>query len=269
VSAGDGPAKPPEEEGDRRAGPAPHLSRAEAKAALRRRRAAEEATAKTQVPASAGEAARPSNLPALAGAAASSPPPPPPAAPGEAALPAPADAPPAKRPLPPARTRPAVFGGGANENRKAAPSRAAAAAHAAALDAPMVPEEAEADPFGIALGVLLRIAAIAWLAAAVWMWGRLVGYADDVIVPAWHAPGGPWLTTLTAAVVYPVVAVGLWLRGRWGIVLWAAAVAAEVSLVLLAPALLPFGVLALAGNLVALAAAAGLGIARALARRDD
>lgn len=248
-----GPPKPPEGEAEK-----PHpLSRADARVALRRRKAAEQAAGA----AARGEGAAPANLPALAG--------PPAAAAAQPVLPAPADPPAGRGPLPPARPRPVAFGGGANENRKAAPSRAAAAAAAAALDAPLVPEEEEPDPLGIALGVLLRLSSLAWLAAAIWVWGRLVGYADDTIVPDWHAPGGPWLTTLTAAVVYPVVAVGLWLRGRWGVVLWAAAVASEVALLLVAPALLPFGILALAGNLAALAVAAGLGIARALKKRND
>jgi hypothetical protein len=132
-----------------------------------------------------------------------------------------------------------------------------------------VPEEEEPDPLGLALGVLFRVVSVGWLIGAVWMWGRLVGYLDDTIDPAWHAPGGPWLTTLTAAVVYPVVAVGLWLRGRWGILLWGAAVAAEVTLLVLAPHLIPFGVLVLAANLVLLAAAGVLGAMRALSRADD
>lgn len=166
------------------------------------------------------------------------------------------------RPQRPVRPRAAGLKHGANENRRPAPSRAAAAAAAAALDAPLMPEDEEDDPLQRVIRIILRVVALVWLAASVWMWGRLIGAVDDTIDPSWHAPGGPWLTTLTAAVVYPVVAVGLWLRGRWGVVLWAAAVAAEVALMVLAPRLVPVGSIALAANLVSLAAVGGLALLR-------
>jgi thiol:disulfide interchange protein len=95
-----------------------------------------------------------------------------------------------------------------------------------------------------------------------------VGALGDTITPAWHDPAGPWLTTLTAAVVFPVVAVGLWLQGRWGVVVWVSAVAAEVVLLVTAAHLLPFGAPALAANVVAIAAAGAIAVVRQIREGD-
>jgi thiol:disulfide interchange protein len=133
----------------------------------------------------------------------------------------------------------------------------------------MEPEADSPSRLDTALAVLLRLAGVAWLAGAVVLWGRLVGYFGDTITPAWHDPEGPWLTTLTAAVVFPVVAVGLWLLGRWGVVLWVSAVAAEVVLLITAPRLLPFGVAAVVVNILAIAAAGALAAVKQLREGEE
>ncbi|XWN33210.1 MAG: DUF6163 family protein [Devosia sp.] len=124
------------------------------------------------------------------------------------------------------------------------------------------------DPLGFAIKVILRLAAVAWLAGAVLLWGRLVGYIETDLSPAWHDPTGPWVTTGAAAVAWPAVAVGLWLTSRWGVVLWGAALALEAAMILTDASLAPFGLAAFFVNVAVFAVVAALGGVRAVRRKE-
>lgn len=147
-------------------------------------------------------------------------------------------------------------------------STRAARLSSTAVEAPLEPQAAELDPLRIALAAVLRITSLAWLAAGVEVWARLIGYLDTPLTLSWHAADGPWLTSMTAAVVIPVVAVGLWLVSSWGAVLWAGAVAVDAALAITAPALMPFGIAALLGNAAALVTAGALATAKAIRDRS-
>ncbi len=138
----------------------------------------------------------------------------------------------------------------------------------AAIHAAMAGHHDGHDPLGIALATVVRITSAVWLAGAVIVWMRLVGYETDVIVASWHNPGGPWISTAVAAVVMPVISVGLWLAAPWGIVLWASALLAAVVAAILSPDSVPFGILALVGNIAALALAVGLAVLKTWKRHD-
>ncbi|MEM8855531.1 MAG: hypothetical protein AAGD34_17640 [Pseudomonadota bacterium] len=124
------------------------------------------------------------------------------------------------------------------------------------------------DPLGFAIDVILRVAAVVWLAGAVLLWGRLVGYIETDLSPAWHDPTGPWVSTGAAAVAWPAVAVGLWLTARWGVVLWGAALAIEFAIILTDASLAPFGLPAFYANLAAFAVVTALGGVRAVRRKE-
>jgi hypothetical protein len=76
--------------------------------------------------------------------------------------------------------------------------------------------------------LFLRAVALACLWYGLHFWGDLIGYT------AHGAKRFDLLATdlatanATLAVLYPVAAVGLWLRGAWGPVIWSAASALEI-----------------------------------------
>ncbi|MEM6761365.1 MAG: DUF6163 family protein, partial [Pseudomonadota bacterium] len=124
------------------------------------------------------------------------------------------------------------------------------------------------DILRIAQAVVMRLMALAWLVGTVVVWGRLVGYLEGSLTLAWHAAEGPWLVALAAAILGPVVTVGLWLGSSWGLVIWASALLGGLAVLVLAPAALPFGTLSLAANTAAFLIAGGLGALRAWRDRD-
>ncbi|MBJ3778181.1 DUF6163 family protein [Acuticoccus mangrovi] len=140
---------------------------------------------------------------------------------------------------------------------------------AMSLDTPLAQREERPEPLRAVTAIIMKVAGIAWLAGAIIIWGRLVGYLESSLNPGWHAADGPWLTTIVAAVAYPVVSIGLWLGGSWGVVVWAAAIGAGVALAVLNPMLLPFGPAALLSNLVVFLVVTSLGALMAWRRRAD
>lgn len=143
-------------------------------------------------------------------------------------------------------------------------SRAArvAALSSTSQDAPLEATSEEADVLGRVLAIIVRLVATLWLFGVVTVWARLIGLSDSALVFDWHAPSGPWMGTAIAAVVMPVVAVGLWLLSSWGVVLWAIAIAAYAGVLFFLPQTGPVGVEALAGNLVLMAAASVIAVVR-------
>ena len=78
--------------------------------------------------------------------------------------------------------------------------------------------------------LLLRGVALACLWFAIEIWGDLIGYSEggalrfDLLGPDMKAAYS------SLAVLYPVAAVGLWLRGSWGPVIWTITAIVEFSM---------------------------------------
>lgn len=195
----------------------------------------------------------------------------------------PAPRPPRRPPTPPASPASAPQGGAARRVARAtvrtpragrvAGGLASSSARAAMLsstsqEGPLEANDWESDRLGLALALLLRGAGVVWMAAALVVWARLIGYLEADLTPAWHAPDGPWLSTIVSAVGAPIVAVGLWLVASWGAVLWVMAVATEVALTALAPDDTVFGTAGVAVNAVLLVAAGTLALVRHRRNRE-
>ncbi len=138
----------------------------------------------------------------------------------------------------------------------------------AAIHAAMAGHQEGRDPLRLAIAVVTRVASVLWLAGAVVIWMRLLGYGGETIVASWHEPAGPWIPTAATAVVMPVISVGLWLSASWGVVLWSSAVLAAIVCTVVAPAAVPFGTLALVANIAGLALACGLAAAKGWTQRE-
>lgn len=82
---------------------------------------------------------------------------------------------------------------------------------------------------GLLMTLFLRLVALGCLWYAFILWGDLIGYGShgarrfDLLATDLKAANA------TLAVLYPVAAVGLWLRGTWGPVIWTAASALEIA----------------------------------------
>lgn len=78
--------------------------------------------------------------------------------------------------------------------------------------------------------IFLRLVALGSLWFALLIWADLIGYHHggagrfDLLDADMKAARG------TLAVLYPVAAVGLWLRGAWGPVIWSVAAIMEIGL---------------------------------------
>ncbi|UOM33785.1 hypothetical protein [Acuticoccus sp. I52.16.1] len=138
----------------------------------------------------------------------------------------------------------------------------------AAIHAAMAGHQEGHDPVRLAIDVVVKIASVVWLAGAVIVWIRLLGYSEDALVASWHEPGGPWISTAIAAVTMPVISVGLWLSASWGVVLWSSAVLAAIISTIVNPQAVPFGMLALVANVAGLALACGLAAVKGWSQRS-
>jgi hypothetical protein len=78
--------------------------------------------------------------------------------------------------------------------------------------------------------ILLRIVSLACLWYALHIWAALIGYSMggsmrfDLVNTDLKAAGA------TLAILYPVAAIGLWLQGSWGPVIWTAAALVEFAM---------------------------------------
>ena len=78
--------------------------------------------------------------------------------------------------------------------------------------------------------LFLRVVALGCLWYGLKLWSDLIGYGDggrlrfDLLATDMKAANA------TLAVLYPVAAIGLWLRGAWGPVIWTAAAALEITM---------------------------------------
>jgi hypothetical protein len=77
--------------------------------------------------------------------------------------------------------------------------------------------------------ILLRMVAAACLYYAFVIWSDLIGYGSGGALRIDRLDTDQQAAVATLAVLYPVAAVGLWLRGSWGPVVWTLAAAIEVA----------------------------------------
>lgn len=78
--------------------------------------------------------------------------------------------------------------------------------------------------------LFLRIVALGCLWYGLQLWGDLIGYSDGGRLRFDLLPTDIKAANATLAVLYPVAAVGLWLKGTWGPVIWTAAAAMEFAM---------------------------------------
>jgi hypothetical protein len=86
------------------------------------------------------------------------------------------------------------------------------------------------DVPGLLMTLLLRLTALGCLWFAVLIWGDLIGYRHGGRLRFDLLGADIKAANATLAVLYPVAAIGLWLRGAWGPVLWAVAGCMEVAM---------------------------------------
>ncbi len=94
----------------------------------------------------------------------------------------------------------------------------------------------DSEPFrkvpvmALLLTTLLRIVAIGCLYFGLQYWAMLIGYSQDGTA-RFDQLSLPWRTAAASlAVLYPVAAVGLWLRASWGPVVWIGIAASEIAM---------------------------------------
>jgi hypothetical protein len=77
--------------------------------------------------------------------------------------------------------------------------------------------------------IFLRMVAAACLYFAFEIWSDLIGYRSGGAFRIDLLDTDQQAAVATLAVLYPVAAIGLWLRGSWGPVVWTVAAAVEIA----------------------------------------
>lgn len=76
--------------------------------------------------------------------------------------------------------------------------------------------------------LLMRIVAVGCLWYGLKIWGEIIGYSEGGALRFDLLTTDVKAAKATLAVLYPVAAVGLWLRGPWGPVIWGVMAAMEL-----------------------------------------
>lgn len=77
--------------------------------------------------------------------------------------------------------------------------------------------------------IFLRMVAAACLWFAFGIWSDLIGYGSGGTLRIDLLDTDQQAAVATLAVLYPVAAIGLWLRGSWGPVVWTVAAIVEIA----------------------------------------
>jgi hypothetical protein len=77
--------------------------------------------------------------------------------------------------------------------------------------------------------IFLRMVAVACLYYGFVIWSDLIGYGSGGTLRIDLLDTDQKAAVATLAVLYPVAAIGLWLRGSWGPVVWAVAAIVEIA----------------------------------------
>ncbi len=78
--------------------------------------------------------------------------------------------------------------------------------------------------------LFLRLVALGCLWYGLQLWGQLIGYTNNGALRFDLLGADLKAANATLALLYPVAAIGLWLRGAWGPVIWSAAAAMEIAM---------------------------------------
>jgi hypothetical protein len=81
----------------------------------------------------------------------------------------------------------------------------------------------------ILMTLFVRIVALGCLAFGIRIWGELTGYSAHGSMRFDLLGSDIMAVKASLAVLYPVAAVGLWLKGAWGPVIWSVAAALEIG----------------------------------------
>lgn len=98
----------------------------------------------------------------------------------------------------------------------------------AMTDLPLTPPKPSIPE--ILMTLFLRGVALMCLLYAVRIWGEVTGYSDGGRLRFDLLSSDMMAVKATLSVLYPVAAVGLWLKGPWGPVIWSAASGLEIVL---------------------------------------
>jgi len=77
--------------------------------------------------------------------------------------------------------------------------------------------------------IFMRMVAVACLWFSLAVWSDLIGYGSNGILRFDLLDADMKAAAASLAVLYPVAAIGLWLKGSWGPVIWTLAAAVEVT----------------------------------------
>jgi hypothetical protein len=77
--------------------------------------------------------------------------------------------------------------------------------------------------------IFLRVVAVACLWFAFRIWSDLIGYGSGGALRIDLLDADQQAAVAALAVLYPVAAIGLWLRGSWGPVAWTVAAIVEIA----------------------------------------
>ncbi|MDB5555263.1 MAG: hypothetical protein JWL86_5247 [Rhizobium sp.] len=77
--------------------------------------------------------------------------------------------------------------------------------------------------------IFMRMVAVACLWFALDTWSDLIGYGSNGILRFDLLDTDMQAAAAALSVLYPVAAIGLWLKGAWGPVIWTLAAAVEVA----------------------------------------
>jgi hypothetical protein len=77
--------------------------------------------------------------------------------------------------------------------------------------------------------IFLRMVAASCLYSAFGIWSDLIGYGSGGALRIDLLNRDMQAAVATLAVLYPVAAIGLWLKGSWGPVVWTVAAAVEIA----------------------------------------
>lgn len=80
------------------------------------------------------------------------------------------------------------------------------------------------------MAIFLRLVAVSCLWYGLVIWGDLIGYRNGGILRFDLLNNDMKAAGATLAILYPVAAIGLWLRGPWGPVIWSVAAITEVTM---------------------------------------
>ncbi|MEM0906416.1 MAG: hypothetical protein AAGJ94_03565 [Pseudomonadota bacterium] len=160
-----------------------------------------------------------------------------------------------------------------NTRKKMTSSRAALLSMTS-QEAPLEEQHDEPDLLSSIIAVAMRVVGFIWLAASVAIWMRLVGASglggpeSAALAPSWYDLSAALVPMLVAAIVAPIVSVGLWLVTSWGGVVWGAAVVGTLIAMMAAPGAIPMAGMVFAANLLAMVVIGALVGLRAWRDRD-